>query len=662
MATEAKRISQQVLIEKLRDIDISDEELAQYFIEDESSTDAFNPSVALNPKLVEDDGLEGAFVLNSFNSICRWRRNRKYKRRIKNWNGVRVVAEGDSWFQYPFILKDTIDQLIDLDNFQYAIYGLSEAGDLLSNIVREDEISEAIEEQNPDVFLISAGGNDMVGNDRLATMVHVFDDDREAINYPNVKFTEFLDGLEHLYRKLFNRILSNKPHLKIIFHGYDNVIPQNGSWLGKPLVKQKITNKTLQHKILIEIIKRFNDRLKEIANDYAGSVYHVDCRDLIGTKSKWHDELHPKNEGYYNVAKQFDETIKLALKEKIPSQPITINVPIETHEGIKETPVKLVKLKQLNNASFLNLVYERAKRTLPLGNKITAPKNEYERRQLESDISDHFEKVHKEANFLKSIFLELGVKRAQAVCRIVTDMSYGSGSLVASRNFVMTNNHVIPDFTTAQASVAEFDYDEDDILYTINLNPDAFFMTNKDLDFTIIACDPSPLPLDIEAIPLLSDSMTVTRKERVNIIQHPKGRSKELSLHDNKVTYIYDKVIRYTADTEPGSSGSPVFNDDWELVALHHAGWSEVEGEATNEGVRISAIVEYLVAQQQNNESNDHLGMLINSITKVETANKASLHRTAQKIVQPSTNKQSNKSLILNLEGDLQELTIKLNN
>lgn len=96
MATKTKQISQQELMEKLRDIDISDEELAQYFIEDKKSKEAFNPTLSLNPKSVEDDGLEGAFVLNSFNSICRWRRNRKYKRRIKNWNGVRVVAEGDS--------------------------------------------------------------------------------------------------------------------------------------------------------------------------------------------------------------------------------------------------------------------------------------------------------------------------------------------------------------------------------------------------------------------------------------------------------------------------------------------------------------------------------------------------------------------------------------
>jgi len=81
----------------------------------------------------------------------------------------------------------------------------------------------------------------------------------------------------------------------------------------------------------------------------------------------------------------------------------------------------------------------------------------------------------------------------------------------------------------------------------------------------------------------------------VNIVQHPQGRRKEVSLHDNKVGYVYDKVIRYSADTEPGSSGSPVFNNQWELVALHHAGWATDDGGAENEGVRLAAIVEHLL-------------------------------------------------------------------
>jgi hypothetical protein len=96
-------------------------------------------------------------------------------------------------------------------------------------------------------------------------------------------------------------------------------------------------------------------------------------------------------------------------------------------------------------------------------------------------------------------------------------------------------------------------YDED-TLYSVTLDPDHFFMTDVDLDFSIVACDPTPLPDDVKAIPRLRDPDTITRGERVNIIQHPRGRRKEISLHDNKVNYVYDVGIRYTADTEGGSS------------------------------------------------------------------------------------------------------------
>ncbi|NND00411.1 MAG: SGNH/GDSL hydrolase family protein, partial [Gammaproteobacteria bacterium] len=170
MALAGKRVSQLELIEMVMDLDVSDEELTRYFIVDEQHSEGFKPRVIANPELVKQSDPEGAFTLNSLNHLARNRRNRKYRRRIRNWGGVRIVAEGDSWFQYPLLLQDTIDQLINLDNFQYAIYGLSGAGDLLSNIVREDEISEAIERENPDVLLLSGGGNDLVGDGRLSML------------------------------------------------------------------------------------------------------------------------------------------------------------------------------------------------------------------------------------------------------------------------------------------------------------------------------------------------------------------------------------------------------------------------------------------------------------------------------------------------------------
>src|SRR5687768_18362021 len=40
-----------------------------------------------------------------------------------------------------------------------------------------------------------------------------------------------------------------------------------------------------------------------------------------------------------------------------------------------------------------------------------------------------------------------------------------------------------------------------------------------------------------------------------------------------------DVYVMYTADTLEGSSGSPAFNRDWELVAVHHGGVPRIEND-----------------------------------------------------------------------------------
>lgn len=663
MAISAK-LTQQELVALVKDLDVSDEEIAKYFILDEENSDAFSPKVIPNPDLVEDNGLEGAFILNSFNRLARWRRNAIYKRRMKNWDGIRIVAEGDSWFQYPLMLKDTIDHLIDLDQFEYAIYGLSEAGDLLANIVSEDEITWALEKENPDVFLISGGGNDMVGNSRMATMVHKYSANRLPENYPNPLFGQFLDELERLYRDLFSRLLTAQPHLKIICHGYDKAIPSKGKWLGKPLEKQNIKDGDLQRQIVAIMIDRFNERLQSIIGDFSGSVFHVDCRDLIGDKPKWHDELHPENDGYFKVANKFDKAIKQALATTTASPAIELATTVETAPfRAGQPPIMLARSRKLDNNEYLNLVVSRAKTIT--GKSIATPTNRAQRKEIERDISEFYEKIHKEANFLPSNFLEKGVRCAKAVCRITTDTSYGSGFLLANRNLIMTNNHVLSNNNVAAVSVAEFDYDEDDIIYRVNFRPDLFFMTDGELDFTIVACDPAPIPLNIQPIVLLRDKDTITREERVNIVQHPRGRRKEVSLHDNKVSYIYDIAIRYTADTEGGSSGSPVFNNSWELVALHHAGWSNPDGTATNEGIRISSIVEYLI-NQNSTGSSDILTELLDNVTYRTERGPSTPQVVGRKPpVSPVTSPAQDKGkqdVTLNIGTGINNLTINIGN
>jgi hypothetical protein len=55
----------------------------------------------------------------------------------------------------------------------------------------------------------------------------------------------------------------------------------------------------------------------------------------------------------------------------------------------------------------------------------------------------------------------------------------------------------------------------------------------------------------------------------VNIIQHPEGGAKKYAIRNNLASGTTDTDIRYFTDTKGGSSGSPVFDDRWRLVALH---------------------------------------------------------------------------------------------
>ena len=65
--------------------------------------------------------------------------------------------------------------------------------------------------------------------------------------------------------------------------------------------------------------------------------------------------------------------------------------------------------------------------------------------------------------------------------------------------------------------------------------------------------------------------------EPVTIIQHPKGKYKQIVVSSNRILAISEDCLYYESDTEHGSSGSPVFNKDWQLVGLHRAYISEVE-------------------------------------------------------------------------------------
>jgi len=216
-----------------------------------------------------------------------------------------------------------------------------------------------------------------------------------------------------------------------------------------------------------------------------------------------------------------------------------------------------------------------------------------------NDITATKEKIlGKKSTLLPIGFLEQGTDAARAVVRIVTENELGTGFILEYR-WLLTNNHVLPNLETATAAAIEFNYqfpkgvkvstkNPADLKaeYTTRLTPGTaaqpLFYTNEAEDWTLVKIDDpqiDPFGFFTFAAPGLRSG------DFVNIIQHPLGGPKQIGIYQNMVMYTDDTIVQYMTDTNNGSSGSPVVNSDWEVVAIHHSGgW--IEDPATKETVR----------------------------------------------------------------------------
>lgn len=214
------------------------------------------------------------------------------------------------------------------------------------------------------------------------------------------------------------------------------------------------------------------------------------------------------------------------------------------------------------------------------------------------------EKIIGAVSTLVSItYLEIGLQRSRAIVRLVfPDESSGTGFLIDG-NTIVTNHHVLPDAAAARSSVAQFNYQltaagRSAKPVEFRLAPDQFFQTSKEDDWSAVRVEGDPAAT-WGALSLTRTSVKVG--DRVNIIQHPGGGPKQMSLSANVVAFVGDGRVQYLTDTLPGSSGSPVFDKDWTIVALHHSGGWLTEPNAAskrtyyrNEGIAIDRIIDGL--------------------------------------------------------------------
>lgn len=206
---------------------------------------------------------------------------------------------------------------------------------------------------------------------------------------------------------------------------------------------------------------------------------------------------------------------------------------------------------------------------------------------------------------------------------------FATGFQVSS-GLLFTNWHVFPDAGQARGCGAQFGNERNisglvDNGTIFELDPDGFFLSDEALDIAIVAIVPTALigqaTLDsYGSVSLIPAQGKILVGHPVSIIQHPGGRIKNWAVEQNKLILEPgddDLFLTYSTDTQEGSSGSPAFNFDWELVAVHHSGvprrvngqimttqgqvWQRGMPESdidwiANEGARVSKVVAFLQA------------------------------------------------------------------
>ncbi|KPM47888.1 hypothetical protein AFM12_11670 [Jiulongibacter sediminis] len=303
--------------------------------------------------------------LNRYTNAVRQKSYWKYFREVsssknKQKDLKRVVAEGDSWFNHPFLCD--ILEVLNLEN-NVSVYSMAYAADWLQNYIYGGEYIEGLSLIKPDAFLVSGGGNDLLEGQKLGLFIrqpsysksiqcttdypddsdyylkilsHFPTNDSELVRgykYLNKAFISQVKLMIWSYYFMFHNIRKKYKTLLIITQGYSEAIPamaaknlwfslnyfykgllnrlqNNGNWIENPLRNSQIYDVKDMRCVLKAMIHIFNESLISLAKDGGfDNLVHVDNRGLA-TSNDWFDEMHMKSYRNYQIAKVYSAIIK----------------------------------------------------------------------------------------------------------------------------------------------------------------------------------------------------------------------------------------------------------------------------------------------------------------------------------------------------------------
>jgi lysophospholipase L1-like esterase len=245
-----------------------------------------------------------------------------------------LIAEGDSWFDYP--LNDVLRILED--DHLYDVESVAQKGDRVEDMAYSggqfEEFARRLEKllrngKTPKAILLSGGGNDIAGDELAILLNHA------ASSLPPLNDDIVRGVIDVRLRSAYASIVSGITRIAseylgapipIITHGYAYPVPDGrgflggwwflpGPWLKPGFDRKGHTNVQANTGVVEDLIDRFNDMLVSISADPGfGHVHYLDLRpslwnDSSRYKQHWANELHPNERGFKIVTAEFARVI-----------------------------------------------------------------------------------------------------------------------------------------------------------------------------------------------------------------------------------------------------------------------------------------------------------------------------------------------------------------
>ncbi|TIU69190.1 MAG: SGNH/GDSL hydrolase family protein [Mesorhizobium sp.] len=237
-----------------------------------------------------------------------------------------LLANGDSWFNYPLVdngplCRDTdiIVKLGKIGRPKPFILSVAHWGDTSVDelaLPKQKRMKEQLQNKanwgargKPDAILISAGGNDIAGDQFC-----IFINDVQAGRPLNrARLQEALGMIEASYQELFDFRNKYAHGVPIYGHCYDFAVPDGssppfpgvGPWLKPSFDFSGQTSMAANKQAVADALKLLKTLLTKLASKASNRFHLIDTQGTITRPSEWANELHPTEATFEKFADVF---------------------------------------------------------------------------------------------------------------------------------------------------------------------------------------------------------------------------------------------------------------------------------------------------------------------------------------------------------------------